>query len=173
MHKKLFNIRGEKIAGASFTDKANDIPQILFIHGGSKSSENLYYLAELLFAKGISSILFDHSGHGKSSGKIFQSSLKKRVNEAKEVVLQSKMTEPISICAFSMGGYVALKLLEEYEVENLYLFCPAVYDKKAYDKFFGDEFTQIIRQPESYKNTDVLKNLQKFKCLRRNRTIDF
>src|SRR5207253_2275148 len=59
-------------------------------------------------------------------------------------------------------GYVAIKMLEKYGIENLILYCPAVYDRAAFDVPFDSGFTEMIRRPESWKNTDAQEILQKF-----------
>ncbi len=72
------------------------------------------------------------------------------------------MEDNLSLCGFSMGGYIAIKLLQKFNVQNLILFCPAVYDKKAQHHYFGEEFTSIIRAKDSWKNSDAFKILEKF-----------
>jgi pimeloyl-ACP methyl ester carboxylesterase len=62
-----------------------------------------------------------------------------------------------------MGGYIALKMLEFYAIDTLLLFCPALYDRKAYDVQFDEGFSSLIRVPESWMNTDVLHLLSQFK----------
>jgi len=54
-----------------------------------------------------------------------------------------------------MGGYIAMKLLEHLRCENLILFCPAAYSPAAWDLKFGHGFTQEIRGPGSYLDTDI------------------
>ena len=61
-----------------------------------------------------------------------------------------------------MGGYIAIKMLKLYHVETLILVCPALYDAKASDVRFDLGFTEIIRSPESWRNTDVLKTLEAY-----------
>jgi pimeloyl-ACP methyl ester carboxylesterase len=61
-----------------------------------------------------------------------------------------------------MGGYIAIKLLELCTIDTLILMCPALYDQRAYSVPFGKGFTDILRTPESWRNTDALKILEKF-----------
>ena len=53
-------------------------------------------------------------------------------------------------------------MLEVYSVDTLILFCPALYDGRAYDVQFDQGFSEIIRQHESWRNTDVIKTLEAF-----------
>ena len=61
-----------------------------------------------------------------------------------------------------MGGYVALKMLEMQDVKNLILFAPAVYDRKAFGLSFDNGFTEAIRRPGSWRDSDVFLSLEKF-----------
>lgn len=67
-----------------------------------------------------------------------------------------------AICAFSMGGYVGLHLLHILPVRNLILFGPAVYDQKAFHIPFGPRFQRMIRQKESWRNSDSQELLASF-----------
>jgi esterase/lipase len=162
MISKKIKVIGEVLHTSLFNTENTRIPEVLILHGGSKDSSNLIYLAEKLQSNGQCSLIFDHSGHGKSTGKIFQSSLEKRVREGKELLKEFKVQEPITVIGFSMGAHVALKLAEEVPVDNIILFCPAIYDRRAFKRFFGEEFTYIIRQQDSWKNSDVFKFLEKY-----------
>ena len=55
----------------------------------------------------------------------------------------------------SMGGYLALKLLEKIDVPNLILFCPAAYATSAWSLPFGGGFSENIRRPNSFLETDA------------------
>lgn len=136
----------------------------LFLHGAGKSeSMRTHYLACRLQGQGVSSVSLDFSGHGKSSGDLLLSSLQKRVGEAL-AVFPLLAEAPLTLCGSSMGGYVALRLLQEtpLEISRIILFCPAIYDQRAYAVPFGDGFSEIIRGPESWRDTDVLSPLERF-----------
>lgn len=124
----------------------------------------MYFLARELARYDISFFAFDFSGWGESTGNLHHNSLQNRTHEAQIAIDQFlDPTKPISILACSMVGHNALKLLENNNVQNLILFYPAIYDRNAYDKPFDQTFTEIIRQPNSYRNTDVLQILELFK----------
>ena len=107
---------------------------------------------------------FDFSGVNESSGKMSESNLQKRVAEAKSVIEKYyTKNQKINVAGFSLGGYVAIKLTQFFNVEKLMLFCPAVYDKKAYKINFGKKFSKAIRKEKSWKNSDVWRILGKFK----------
>lgn len=135
-------------------------PSFLFLQGGSKSSDIFIYLAEQLNNRGINSLLFDHSGFGNSEGKKEDSSLEVRFNEA--IKASNLLNEPLNVCAFSMGGYIGLKMLENCQINSLILFCPGIYTKNAFNINFGPKFTRIIKEKESWRNSDIFKPLSKF-----------
>ena len=63
-----------------------------------------------------------------------------------------------------MGGHIALKLLEKSDrISSLILFVPAIYDRRAYSVPFNKGFTSIIRDNESWKNSETLSLLDNFK----------
>jgi pimeloyl-ACP methyl ester carboxylesterase len=135
-------------------------PALLFLQGGSKSSDIFIYLAKKLEEQKIGSLLFDHSGFGNSPDKKENSSLEIRLNEA--ITASKHLRKPLNICAFSMAGSIGLKMLEKCQVNSLILFCPGIYTKDAFKVNFGPQFTNIIKQFESWKNSDIFKPLSKF-----------
>ena len=62
----------------------------------------------------------------------------------------------------SMGGHIVIKMLENWDIQNLFLFCPAIYSTNAYCIEFGNGFTDLIREKESWRNSDVRDILSKF-----------
>ena len=61
-----------------------------------------------------------------------------------------------------MGGYVAVQMLRYFKVQSLILFCPAIYNRQAYQVPFNAEFTKIIRQPKSWQDSDAWELLHNF-----------
>lgn len=161
--KKInFKSGEESLVGLMFDNGKNN-PDIFFFHGGGRSSkERVSYLAEELLVKNISSFAFDFSGSGESSGLINDTSLFKRIEEAQAAVDLFDKKSTVNLCGSSMGAYIALSLLPYYSVNNLILFCPAVYAKNALKVNFGDGFSGIIRKKDSWKNTDAFDYLKNF-----------
>lgn len=159
-----FKVNNESIAAKILAKKENKaLPRFVFLHGaGFSKKEGIYGISSPVINSEINILTFDFSGHGESSGELKMSSLQKRVTEAKEIINNFASKEPLIICGPSMGGYISIELLKLYKIDTLILFCPALYDKKAYDVRFDEKFSHIIRSPESWKNTDVLKLLAKF-----------
>lgn len=127
----------------------------LSLHGGGPSTkETAGYLAASFSEKNISFSSFDFSGQGKSSGLLGDSSLERRFNEAVGVIDHLGFTPKILI-GTSMGGYIAMKVTEKINIENLILFCPAAYSEYAWNLRFGYGFTEEIRRENSFLKTDV------------------
>ncbi len=161
--KTTFKVGKENLSGLLFkSDTPISKGNILFLHGAGKATKDkVSNLAQVLLANQISSFAFDFSGHGESSGSLQESSLQKRVQEAQGAVEQFTKNK-LTICAFSMGGHIALELLRTTPVQNLILFCPAIYTPEAFNLPFDERFSSAIREPESWKNAEVVKLLQGF-----------
>lgn len=167
MLKKAFSVKINKeiIACTILSKRDTGIPPgFVFLHGaGTGTKERVQSIATPVVDSDLNILALDFSGHGESTGELKKSSLEKRVNEATTVINQFCIkANPLIICGSSMGGYVAIKLLEIYRVDTLILFCPALYTQEAYSVQFDEGFTEMIRVPESWKKTDVLHLLQKF-----------
>lgn len=166
MIKKDFSVcvNDEIIAATILSKNSNSsLPRFIFLHGaGAGNKEKVHNIAFPIINLGINILTLDFSGHGESTGDLKKSSLQKRVNEAKTVINTFASKEPLVICGFSMGGYVAIKLLDLYKIDTIVLFCPALYDKKAYSVSFDNGFTEIIRATESWRKTDAITSLEKF-----------
>lgn len=135
---------------------------LLFLHGaGTSDKEITTYLQDALYTYSIGSYSFNFTGHGGDKTAMVVSSLAKRLREAEQAIQNFHLVEPLNLCGSSMGGYITIKLLEKYQVENLILFAPAVYAVEAFALPFDASFTSVIRQKDSWKNSDafsILKN---------------
>lgn len=159
-----FPVEEETLVGSAVLATAGSSPQILFLHGAGKSNkERALPLAERLASEhGISSFLFDFSGHGQSSGSLQTSSLEKRVREATDAVRAGRLQPNFSVCAFSMGAHVALSIIDTHQVSSLNLFYPAVYPTGAQSLQFGPEFSASIRREGAWRNSRRFDSLGRF-----------
>jgi len=134
---------------------------LLFLHGaGTSDKERTKYLSDELQKYGIEGCSFNFSGHGGVD--LENSSLAKRLAEAEKAIKVFRLTEPLNLCGSSMGGYIAIKVLKNHGVDNLVLFAPAVYDFKAFALPFDSTFSEVIRQENSWENSDAFGILEKF-----------
>lgn len=164
MKQDFFTIDFQGTALVGDTIAAGIDTKWLCLHGaGQADRKRFFQLRRLLANKGIGSCSFDFVGHGETGGNLIGSSLESRVAQASAVIDSQEILQPLSIVASSMGGHVAIKLMERYEIENLVLLAPAVYGAKSYGVPFGPAFTEVIRGPFSWRETDVWKILENYK----------
>ncbi len=134
------------------------------MHGAGDAHRGDFRLfREQLLNHGISSAAFDFVGHGNTGGELKSTSLLSRTRQACSVVDSLNIQQPFSVIGASMGAYTAVKLLDYYQIKNMMLLVPAMYDSKAYRVPFNKGFTGIIRQPGSWGDSDAWQILSEFK----------
>lgn len=162
-HKFTFNVGNELLAGQMISDNLQSTPELLFLHGAGTSNQyRAQYLAEKLAAQNISSLTFDFSGHGESSGEMSHSSLEKRTQEALAAAIYTTHEKGLTLVGSSMGGHIALNLLDQLVVKNVILFCPAVYPENAYRTNFGPQFTKLITVKNAWETSSIFSRLEKY-----------
>ncbi len=135
-------------------------PRVLVLHGAGNSNRGRFQmLREELFAKGISSVAFDFVGHGDTGGDLKSSSLSSRTRQACRVVDALNLQQPFSVIGASMSAYTSVKLLEHFQIKSLILLVPAMYTSQAYTTPFNRGFSDIIRQPQSWVQSDAWRIL--------------
>jgi pimeloyl-ACP methyl ester carboxylesterase len=135
-------------------------PRVLVLHGAGNSNRGRFQLLrEEFYAKGISSIAFDFLGHGDTGGDLKSSSLSSRTRQACRVVDALNLQQPLSVIGASMSAYTSVKLLEHYHIKSLILLVPAMYTSQAYSIPFNRGFSKIIRQPQSWVQSDAWRLL--------------
>lgn len=163
MNLKAFELPFGKyqLKGDAYISRAAENNTIV-LHGAGKSSRTTFSrLREYLCLHGISSASFDFVGHGETGGNIRETSLQGRTEQA-AATIKHACQEPLNVIAASMSGYSAIKLTEHFVVKNLILLVPAVYSSEAYEIPFGSEFSAIIREPNSWINSDAFDTLSDF-----------
>ncbi len=129
---------------------------LLVLHGAGQSHRGRFRQIRLeLLDRGIGSAAFDFVGHGETGGDLRASSLMARTEQACRVIEALPLGRPLAIMAASMSGYTAVRLLERYAVDRLILLMPAMYAAKAYAVPFNGGFTEIIRRPGSWEDSDA------------------
>uniref|UniRef100_UPI0040401326 alpha/beta fold hydrolase n=1 Tax=Streptomyces sp. SS7 TaxID=3108485 RepID=UPI0040401326 len=119
-------------------------------------------------AHGCRGVAFDFSGHGESTGKLSESSLRRRFEQAVAVIDAYGGAEgPLVLVGFSMSGQTVADLVAHYgdRVTALGLCAPAVYTAEARDVPFGDgngRFSGIVRLPDSWREAPALQVLRAY-----------
>lgn len=163
LERRLLNIGVETIACEFSLREKN----VVILHGAGESESTRYRpLAEVFIDAGVGVLLFDFSGHGKSSGVIQELSLAMRAQQARMVIdaiLPSDST--FYLVGFSMSGQTVCDLLPLYNdrIEAIVLACPAIYREEVRNMPFGSPmFTQLLRESESWKMSKAPSYLREF-----------
>ncbi len=153
--KEIINIGDNHLAVLVDRPSDPDKGYTLSLHGGGLSvKESDGYLRDCFTEQGFGMVSFDFSGWGESSGERGECSLASRLQDALDVITHYALKVDF-VVGTSMGGYLALKLLEKIDVPNLILFCPAAYATSAWNLPFGGGFTEDIRRPDSFLESDA------------------
>lgn len=139
----------------------------VLMHGaGQASSERFYGLAEQFAAAGVSVVLLDFLGHGKTGGDLSENSLDLRTKHALAAIAHwTTGNTPLILCGSSMSGHTALRVAASLgeRVRSLCLLQPALYAAEAETVPFTDAFTAILHTQESWRSSLAFKDAQRFK----------
>ncbi|WP_175650106.1 alpha/beta fold hydrolase [Pseudomonas sp. Marseille-P9899] len=135
---------------------------LLAIHGGGAAHSGIYEGVRAELARhGVGCTAFDCIGHGRTAGDKLGSSLQDRTAQAQAVI--EAIQTPTAIIGASMGAYNAIRLSEVFDLRALVLVVPGVYCPEAYDVPFGPAFSELIRQPRSWADSDAWSMLSRFR----------
>ena len=139
-------------------------PTALILHGGgAANSGRTRYLSEALRSIGVSTLAFDHVGHGETGGELEGSTLIERRLDAECVCRDVLGRRPDVIIGSSMGGHLALTLAGAWSPSAIILFCPAVYAAEAESVSFGPAFRAVLHQPESWRSSQALESISDYR----------
>jgi uncharacterized protein len=138
---------------------------VFFLHGAGKADgPRMFPLCSRLAKEGYRCVTFDFHGHGESTLPLDKTSLQSRKAQALFVVENFSSSSKRAIVAFSMSGQTAVEVAEVKQFDNLVLFAPAMYSSRASEVKFGPEFTEILRQEGSWKDSAVPTILAALGC---------
>lgn len=137
---------------------------LLLLHGAGNASRAAFMpLRQQLQHAGIASTAFDFIGHGDTGGSLIGSSLQQRLAQAQAVRQAHLPAQPLALLGSSMGAYIAIRLLEYIECSHLILQVPGVYTPDAFAVPFGPAFSAVLRQPDSWLDSDAWDRLAAFR----------
>jgi alpha-beta hydrolase superfamily lysophospholipase len=142
---------------------------IFLLHGAGRQSNlgRFTLMQEYLAERGISSFSIDFRGCGESEGEFEDGSINNRLTDAVNGLEVYRSTgvfdvNNLTILGASMGGYVAIKLLEKnYWAKSIILQCAAAYGLEAEDKPLNQAFTASIKKKNNWMSSpafDILMN---------------
>jgi pimeloyl-ACP methyl ester carboxylesterase len=164
LHKEIdFEVGDEHLRGTFDLAESDEKPIVLSLHGAGPSNRaRAGYITERLCKSGVSSFRFDFSGHGDSSGTMAESSLAKRLTQARAAARFLDPNRKPILIGTSMGAHLAARLATEVEARSLILFCPAAYAAEAENVSFGSGFTELIRTPNSFRDSLAFAGVREF-----------
>jgi len=137
---------------------------LLLLHGAGQASRAAYWpLRQFLHQRNIATTAFDFIGHGQTGGDLHGSSLDQRVQQALAIQQHHCPPRPLALLGSSMGSYIALHMLAHMECSHLVLQVPGVYTPAAFKLPFGPAFSHVIRQPDSWADSDAWALLEAFR----------
>lgn len=154
------------LEGRILYNEQDEDPWVLSVHGARADFTKSDAVAFGLQGRGYSLLGFNMSGHSKAGTlEPEQTTLGDNVREAESFFHCLDSQRKKVVIAYSLGGTLALKLLERHsdEIDKLVLFYPGIYSRDAYDKHFGAEFRDTITKPFSYHDNDTINLLRAFK----------
>lgn len=134
----------------------------LCIHGGGvRGGQSYQSLRQWLLQQGVGSTAVDCIGHGRTGGAWSDSSLQGREQQIAAVLQHLKIT-PSVLIGTSMGAYNAIRLAQQWQVQQLVLIVPGIYAPQALQVPLGPAFSSIIRQHRSWEASDAWDLLQRY-----------
>ncbi len=168
VEKTVHAVDGEQLSVYTVApqDESIGASGVVVMHGaGTGDKERTLPFAEDFAAHGYPAVTLDFSGHGESSGELLDLSLRRRRDQAAAVIAASFEPErPLILVGFSMSGQTVADLVDLYgtRVAAIVLCAPGIYGKDAWDVPFGAGFTELIRRPESWRDSHALDTYARF-----------
>ncbi|HET6855758.1 MAG TPA: alpha/beta fold hydrolase [Streptomyces sp.] len=168
VHRAVHAADGERLSFFTVTPQSESVGAcgVVIMHGaGAGDKERNLPLAEDFAAHGHPAVALDFSGHGASTGELRDLSLRRRRDQAAAVIEEVFHPErPLVLVGFSMSGQTVSDLVDAYgrRVAAVVLCAPGVYGEDAWDVPFGAGFTELIRRPESWRDSRALDTYARF-----------
>jgi uncharacterized protein len=155
---------GERLAALRTSPVRSDTATALILHGaGEATKERSVPLARALARENLNAVSFDFAGHGASTGRMEDMTLRRRAAQAAAVLDTLRTSHGLVICGFSMSGQTSCDLLSLGAAPNvLVLFAPALYAARAHDLKFGPAFSAAIREPKNWRTSPARDAIRQF-----------
>jgi pimeloyl-ACP methyl ester carboxylesterase len=164
---RMLAVDGEKIA-CTLLDPAGAATgrSAVVLHGAGTADRTVHQqTAHLLAEHGRRTVSLDFSGHGASSGRLPELSLRRRFEQARQVIEELVPGgDELLLVGASMSGQTVADLVHHYgtRVTAIGLLAPAVYSRRAWDLRFDAGFTEAIRTPQAWRDSAALAAYARF-----------
>lgn len=141
---------------------------LILIPGGGKTvgASRFDILQKKLFENKIGSVSINFKGVEGSTGLVEEDSLSERISTTIKItdwIKENYTFEFLSLYGVSMGGPIVLGVQNQIKCNGkIIIHTPAAYAKESLNTNFNEQFTNILRTPNSWKNSDsfnLLKSL--------------
>lgn len=136
----FFDVGEHRLAATTVRAANGAAPDVVHLHGlGPTATRHIIrYLLDDLAEHGHSSVTFEFSGNGDSTGVMEEATLRRRKEESLAAAeLLGGERRPVLI-GTSMGAHLASWSVPQLKPRALVLFCPAAYPADAADQAFGE-----------------------------------
>ena len=157
----IFNAAKHKLTATKVSPSlVGSLPYILTLHGlgTTATRHSIRYILDYLAQHNHTSICFEFSGNGESTGILAEASLGLRQSEALTAAKLLDTTQAPVLIGTSMGAHLAASLVPMLNPRALILFCPAAYPAYATNLKFGLDFTK----PGNYDDSPAYKGIESF-----------
>ncbi len=140
---------------------------LICIPGGGKivGASRFIELQERLCKENIGSVSVNFAGVEGSIGSVQSDTLENRINVVNRIIdwVKNNFTfKELSLYGVSMGGYIVLGAQEKENYNGkIIIHAPAAYAKESFRVNFNEQFTNILRTPDSWKNSESFDWLKK------------
>lgn len=167
--ERSFRAGSETLTATIVHSDPERVCSVISFHGTGAASDRsrVRYLLDDFAGRGISSVCFDFSGHGGSTGSMDGATLNIRLGEARAAAallgnsLPGKAA-PRTIIGSSMGGFLAAMLVQELAADSLLLICPSAYPVEAFHLRFGETFYDVTRRPGAWAGSPAFGAMATF-----------
>ncbi|MFI9806633.1 alpha/beta hydrolase [Streptomyces sp. NPDC052301] len=147
----FFDVAEHRLAASTVYAADGSAPSVIHLHGlgPTATRHGVRYLLDDLAAHGHSSVTFEFSGNGESTGVLQESTLRRRRAESLAAArLLAEDVRPV-VMGTSMGAHLAASTVPVLDPRALVLFCPAAYPEHAADLPFDGSLSRPGRYADS------------------------
>lgn len=162
----VFKVGAQTLAATKVYADSGREPSVISFHGfGTTATRTrIRYMLDHLAAHGVSSACFDFSGNGDSTGRLEESTLKIRKEEAYAATqFLGRPEGSLALIGTSMGGYLATLLSPVLRPRSLILVCPVAYPEEAMELKLSEDFPKLARRrPGAYAESRAFEVMRDF-----------